>query len=572
MMNTALIMNEVAFAPETCEVSSRSLNSGGKSRTEKGRSFADSAPLAKAKTEQKPDAEAQTDESNSVENPPEETDTAPAPERTAVKTRGAATNGRHRRGDNGKATRSSQPEAKTETAERITVLSDEQIQAVAQQVQTVASPEGQAGAAQMNQIVASVSVSVQESAAQLAGSESPQTKQLPPAVASVTSAVTAGDKVTAQLNASLLSQISQNGAKAEASASVKNGDTQAATSGGDAALVPNAIQQKPDTQSLSADSTAIGKVTAERATVEVPPVGSAFSEISDKIDAITSNQQSLQEPPRISSTATNAQTLTEAQLGPKQGDSLAQTLTEGQPGPNQGDSLQARGGAEVGASQRTPVEGLITAVSAGKDGAEATRTGQETPQELSAVLSDMSSTASSRNSTQVLTTPTPEASVPKNASPDVAEQLGSALRAGLGQPGKQLTVRLQPPELGSVVVRLEEQGQGIKAVLEVSRSETGREIEQALPQVVRNLQEAGFQIRKFEVVVSDQLGKDAGGSSSSHNPWNQQQTWSGAEGRQDGTSRSPWSSWNGHQQTQSDPNRLHDGQGAGPRDGIDLLA
>ena len=167
------------------------------------------------------------------------------------------------------------------------------------------------------------------------------------------------------------------------------------------------------------------------------------------------------------------------------------------------------------------MQSIAASLSASKDDSQIAQKGQEARSELSGVSLDVPA-ASSRTLTQAATTPAAETAVLKNPSQDFSEQLGSALRAGLDRSDKQLVVRLHPPELGSVLVRFEEQGQQIKAVLEVSRSETGREIEQALPQVIRNLQDAGLHIRRFDVVVSDQLGKDAGTSSSSHDAWNQQ--------------------------------------------------
>jgi len=44
----------------------------------------------------------------------------------------------------------------------------------------------------------------------------------------------------------------------------------------------------------------------------------------------------------------------------------------------------------------------------------------------------------------------------------------------------------------------------LMGILEVSRSQTRFEIERALPEIIRNLQDCGIQVRRFDVVLSEQ--------------------------------------------------------------------
>ncbi len=88
--------------------------------------------------------------------------------------------------------------------------------------------------------------------------------------------------------------------------------------------------------------------------------------------------------------------------------------------------------------------------------------------------------------------------------PGVREQLFESIRSSLGRDEQQLTIRLHPPELGQVSVRFQEQQTQITGVLEVSKAQTKYEIEHALPEVIKSLQEAGVQIRRLEVVLTDQ--------------------------------------------------------------------
>jgi flagellar hook-length control protein FliK len=61
--------------------------------------------------------------------------------------------------------------------------------------------------------------------------------------------------------------------------------------------------------------------------------------------------------------------------------------------------------------------------------------------------------------------------------------------------------------------------------LEVSKPQTRIEIQQALPQIIQNLQESGIQIKRIEVVLSeaDQPKQEALKDQSPQNGWNQQQ-------------------------------------------------
>ncbi|HEW79116.1 MAG TPA: flagellar hook-length control protein FliK, partial [Phycisphaerales bacterium] len=75
--------------------------------------------------------------------------------------------------------------------------------------------------------------------------------------------------------------------------------------------------------------------------------------------------------------------------------------------------------------------------------------------------------------------------------------LQSSLRLGEGQ----ITIRLNPPELGKVFIKFQEQQGQITGLLEVSKIQTRAQIQQALPQIIRNLADSGIQIKRLEVVL-----------------------------------------------------------------------
>lgn len=105
---------------------------------------------------------------------------------------------------------------------------------------------------------------------------------------------------------------------------------------------------------------------------------------------------------------------------------------------------------------------------------------------------------------------------------DIGQQILDSMHASLARGDKQITIRLRPPELGTVLVRFREDGEHITGLLEVGKSDIRHEIEQALPQVLRSLHDAGVQVRRFEVVTSDQGQRDFARDQMQQGGWSQQ--------------------------------------------------
>ena len=101
-----------------------------------------------------------------------------------------------------------------------------------------------------------------------------------------------------------------------------------------------------------------------------------------------------------------------------------------------------------------------------------------------------------------------------NASPSdvtigIRQQITGSIEGALRQGDRQLTIYLNPPELGRVLVRFQQQQDKITILLEVSKPETRCEIELALPQIMRSLQDSGVQVRHVEVQLSDEAERQA---------------------------------------------------------------
>ena len=116
---------------------------------------------------------------------------------------------------------------------------------------------------------------------------------------------------------------------------------------------------------------------------------------------------------------------------------------------------------------------------------------------------------------------------PSSVSADIGKQILESIHSSLSQKGQdqQITIRLNPPELGKVFIKFQEQDNQITGLLEVSKTQTRIEIQQALPQIIRSLQDSGIQIKRLEVVLSEaeQPEHEALRDQSLHNGWGQQQ-------------------------------------------------
>ncbi|MHC4395199.1 MAG: flagellar hook-length control protein FliK [Planctomycetota bacterium] len=88
-------------------------------------------------------------------------------------------------------------------------------------------------------------------------------------------------------------------------------------------------------------------------------------------------------------------------------------------------------------------------------------------------------------------------------SPSVGEQIQESISSSLSRNDQQITIRLNPPELGKVFIKFQAQENEITGILEVSKAQTRYEVEQALPEVIRNLADSGIEVRRLEVVISD---------------------------------------------------------------------
>ncbi len=90
------------------------------------------------------------------------------------------------------------------------------------------------------------------------------------------------------------------------------------------------------------------------------------------------------------------------------------------------------------------------------------------------------------------------------------EQIVATLRAHGGpRVGEQVTLRLNPPELGHVRLTLHSQGNDLRGVIEVESARVMTELQREAGGVINRLAEGGIQVRRLEIQMPEQQGPES---------------------------------------------------------------
>jgi flagellar hook-length control protein FliK len=130
---------------------------------------------------------------------------------------------------------------------------------------------------------------------------------------------------------------------------------------------------------------------------------------------------------------------------------------------------------------------------------------------------------------------------PSDAFANVGEQIQGSISSSLRQGDQQITIHLNPPELGRVFIKFQEQQGQITGLLQVDKMQTRHEIEQALPQIIQNLTDSGIQIKRLEVTLTDQPQQQPYKDQSLQDSWSHHQA--GAEGKNPGSNAAGTNQW-----------------------------
>jgi flagellar hook-length control protein FliK len=125
-------------------------------------------------------------------------------------------------------------------------------------------------------------------------------------------------------------------------------------------------------------------------------------------------------------------------------------------------------------------------------------------------ISDAQQPSGSADSAKVIDIPNQPS--PGTSTTDVGKQVIESIQSSFSQEqrNQQITIQLNPPELGKVSIKFQEQDNQITGLLEVSKTQTRIEVEQAIPEIIRNLQDSGIQIKRLDVVLSQEQEEKPG--------------------------------------------------------------
>jgi flagellar hook-length control protein FliK len=91
-----------------------------------------------------------------------------------------------------------------------------------------------------------------------------------------------------------------------------------------------------------------------------------------------------------------------------------------------------------------------------------------------------------------------------DSDPGVGEQIQESIHNSFRTGSRQIVIRLNPPELGRVAIKFTEQSDEITGLLQVDKPQTRYQLQQALPEIIQNLQSSGITIKRIEVVLTSQ--------------------------------------------------------------------
>jgi flagellar hook-length control protein FliK len=89
----------------------------------------------------------------------------------------------------------------------------------------------------------------------------------------------------------------------------------------------------------------------------------------------------------------------------------------------------------------------------------------------------------------------------------IREQISQSVTAAAQQLNRQITIQLNPPELGKVSVKFSQAGSELTGLIEASNTRTRADINQQIPEILRSLEQAGITVKRIDVTLSDLTGR-----------------------------------------------------------------
>ncbi|HBG78556.1 MAG TPA: hypothetical protein DDW84_06925 [Phycisphaerales bacterium] len=92
----------------------------------------------------------------------------------------------------------------------------------------------------------------------------------------------------------------------------------------------------------------------------------------------------------------------------------------------------------------------------------------------------------------------------KQETGEISKQIADSIKSAANTGEKEITVRLNPAELGKVVIKVSGEHSQITTIIEASNPETKSQLQEAFGQVAKNLADAGITLKHFEVRSTQQ--------------------------------------------------------------------
>lgn len=153
----------------------------------------------------------------------------------------------------------------------------------------------------------------------------------------------------------------------------------------------------------------------------------------------------------------------------------------------------------------------------------------------------------------------------------LANQINESIQTAVQNNQRELVVQLNPPQLGRIAIRFQQEGNQLVGVVQVSERQTRADIEQALPQILQNLENNGTQVRRINVELqnegeSNQSNTDSAGRGlSDSQPQDQDRDQPSQAPTRENEGREASPNNDPRDQSKYEPVALH------PEGGVDLL-
>ena len=131
------------------------------------------------------------------------------------------------------------------------------------------------------------------------------------------------------------------------------------------------------------------------------------------------------------------------------------------------------------------------------NGASQTAVGQVSTLDVAQVA------AGSRSAVADLGAATTANSSSSDTAAAIREQICQSVAASIQQGNSQITIHLNPPELGRVSVKFSQLGNVLTGHLEATNPQTRAEIQQSIPDIIRSLEQSGISVKSIDVTLSD---------------------------------------------------------------------